>query len=153
MPLILTSPETLACCAPGGCGAVHELAAGALEPIRTHAGELTGLGFTCRCGCVMAAPRVSADEAAAVLADPGVAWARRAWRRLRWARERELHLEEALTEAPFADWPVPPGDHTLHLAELWRRLEAEGWPEASPTERERRRRLARALERWPEQAA
>lgn len=153
MPLILTSPDTLACCSRGGCGAIHELAPAALEPVRGIGGELCGLLFTCSCGAVMVAPPMSADEAAAVLVDPGVAWARRAWRRLRWAAERELSLEEPLAGLPFADWPVPPGDHTLHLAELWRELEAAGWPEAELEEAARARRREATLGRWPEQAA
>lgn len=144
MPLFLVEPETIACAGAGGCGAVSEVGPASLEPAY-HAGELVGLTFRCACGLLMCAPRMSPEEAASALADASVAWGRRVWRRLRWAAERGLRLEAELERLPFADWPVPPGEHTLNLAALWARLELAGWPHAT----ERGRRHADALERWP----
>ena len=147
MPLFLTAPETIACASRGGCGAVHELAPGALAPMVDDVGELVGLAFACSCGAAMFAPRVSADEAAATLADPGVVWARRMWHRLRWAQERELRHEGDLEALAFADWPVSPGEHSANLAALWELLERAGWPDVQDMARAERHRAV--LARWP----
>lgn len=147
MPLILTSPDTLACCSAGGCGRIHELGPAAIDPITSDAGELVALRFVCTCGAAMFAPRMSEAQAQATLVDPGVAWARRAWRRIRWAHERGLRLEPDYEGLAFADWPVPPGDHSWNLAGLWAALERVGWPDEEA--RERGRRHADVLARWP----